>query len=125
MAWTSPDRPVGADWLAVLRGATQRQPKEAQWVAASLPEATGRFAEGAAAFLAGDMLSATRILRGVVAHPEAAPGLAAGARWRRWPDHFVVGHLRMKTRTDTGRGRGVWHSVVGPHGPGGPGVHFG
>lgn len=78
--WTRRDRPVGTDWLAVLRHATQRHPREAQRVAASLPGATGRFAEGAAAFLAGDMLSASRILRGVAAHPDAASTLAAGAR---------------------------------------------
>jgi len=79
-AWLTPDRPVGTDWLAVLRGATQRQPREAQRAAASLPGATGRFAEGAAAFLAGDMETAYRVLRGVAAHPDAAPALAAGAR---------------------------------------------
>ena len=38
-AWMSPDRPGGTDWLAVLRGATQRQPREAQRAAASLPGA--------------------------------------------------------------------------------------
>jgi DNA-binding SARP family transcriptional activator len=80
VAWMSSQRPVGSDWLAVVRGATQRQPREAQRTAAALPGATGRFAEGAAAFLAGDMLAAARILRGVSSHPDASPAMATGAR---------------------------------------------
>ncbi|HEY3811322.1 MAG TPA: BTAD domain-containing putative transcriptional regulator, partial [Acidimicrobiales bacterium] len=79
-AWMSPQRPVGADWLAIVRGATQRQPRAAQRTATALPGATGRFAEGAAAFLAGDMTAAARILRGVSTHPDAAPAMATGAR---------------------------------------------
>ncbi len=79
-AWLSPDRPVGRDWPALLRAATQRQPREAQRAATMLPGASGRFTEGAAAFLAGDMLTASRILRGVSAHPDAAAAMAAGAR---------------------------------------------
>ena len=77
--WVSPERPGGADWSAVLRGATQRQPREALRLAGSLPGPSGRFAEGAAAFLAGEMATAARLLRGVASHPGAAPAMAAGA----------------------------------------------
>ncbi len=80
VGWMSSQRPVGTDWLAVVRGATQRQPRDAQRTASALPGATGRFAEGAAAFLAGDMLAAARILRGVSSHPDAVPAMATGAR---------------------------------------------
>jgi DNA-binding SARP family transcriptional activator len=79
-AWLNPDRATGPDWLAVLRAATQRQPREAQRAASALPGPTGRFAEGAAAFLAGDMLTAVRLLRSVATHPAAVPAMAAGAR---------------------------------------------
>jgi DNA-binding SARP family transcriptional activator len=78
-AWMNPERPAGDDWIAVLRAATQRQPREAQRSASVLLGPAGRFAEGAAAFLAGDMLTAARLLRGVATHPEAAPAMAAGA----------------------------------------------
>ncbi len=77
--WVSPERPGGTDWCAVLRGATQRQPREALRLAGSLPGPSGRFAEGAAAFLAGEMATAARLLRGVASHPGAAPAMAAGA----------------------------------------------
>ena len=85
-AWMGPDAGVGTvagvetNWLLVLRGATQRHPKEAQRAAEALPGASGRFVEGVAAFLSGDMLTASRLLRGVAAHPNAAPLLAAASR---------------------------------------------
>jgi DNA-binding SARP family transcriptional activator len=79
-AWMSPARPVGGDWLALVRLATQRQPREAQRAAAALAGPTGRFAEGAAAFFAGDMLTSSRLLRGVPAHPNASPAMTAGAQ---------------------------------------------
>jgi DNA-binding SARP family transcriptional activator len=78
--WVSPERAVGQEWLELLRSATQRQPREAQRTAAALGGAIGRFAEGAAAFVAGDMRSADRILRGVATRPDAATVLAVGAR---------------------------------------------
>jgi DNA-binding SARP family transcriptional activator len=78
-AWLNPDRAMGSDWLAVLRAATQRQPREAQRAASALPGPTGRFAEGVAAFLAGDMLTGVRLLRSVATHPAAVPAMAAGA----------------------------------------------
>jgi DNA-binding SARP family transcriptional activator len=78
-AWTSRDRPAGADWTAVLRRATQRQPRDALHWAGSLSGPSGRFAEGAAALLAGDMVTAARLLRGVASHPGAAAAMAAGA----------------------------------------------
>ncbi len=80
VAWMSPERASGHEWLDVLRSATQRQPGEAQRSAVTLGGATGRFTEGAAAFLAGDMRTAHRVLRGVATHPDAATVLAAGAR---------------------------------------------
>jgi DNA-binding SARP family transcriptional activator len=79
-AWMSPARPGGRDWLALLRLATQRQPREAQRAAAALSGPTGRLAEGTAAFLAGDMLTSSRLLRGVPAHPNASPAMTAGAQ---------------------------------------------
>jgi DNA-binding SARP family transcriptional activator len=78
-AWMNAERAPGDDWIAVLRAATQRQPREAQQAAAVLLGPSGRFAEGAAAFLAGDMIASARLLRGVATHPEAAPAMAAGA----------------------------------------------
>jgi DNA-binding SARP family transcriptional activator len=79
-AWLTPDRPLGSDWLTLLRGASQRRPLDTQRVAAALPDPSGRFAEGMSAFLAGDMLSASRILRGVANDPDVGQPLAAGAR---------------------------------------------
>ncbi len=79
-AWMTSGRPSGSDWLAVLRRATQRQPREAQRAAEALPGVTGRFAEGAAAFLAGDMGNASRLLSGVATHPDATPALGSGGR---------------------------------------------
>jgi DNA-binding SARP family transcriptional activator len=79
-AWMNAERPAGDDWIALLRGATQRQPREAQRVASLLTGPSGRFAEGVAAFLAGDMLTGARLLRGVAAHPGSASPMAAGAQ---------------------------------------------
>jgi DNA-binding SARP family transcriptional activator len=79
-AWMSPARTGGRDWLSLLRLATQRQPRDAQRAAAALSGPTGRLAEGAAAFLAGDMLTSSRLLRGVPAHPNASPAMTAGAQ---------------------------------------------
>ncbi len=108
-AWMSPARPAGSDslaggdWLGLVRLATQRQPREAQRAAAALAGPTGRFAEGAAAFLAGDMLTSSRLLRGVPAHPNAAPAMTAGAqlmamvaesRCGRVPDDDEIDRLR-------------------------------
>ena len=99
----SPARPGGGNWLGLVRLATQRQPREAQRAAAALAGPTGRFAEGAAAFLAGDMLTSSRLLRGVPAHPNASPAMTAGAqlmaivaesRCGRAPDDDEVDRLR-------------------------------
>jgi DNA-binding SARP family transcriptional activator len=79
-AWMSSMPSVGDDWMSVLRAATQRQPVQAQRAAAVLGGVTGRFTEGASAFLAGDMLSAGRILRSVAIRPDGAPAVTAGAR---------------------------------------------
>ena len=77
--WVDTGRASGSDWVEVIRQATQRHPAEAQRRAAALPGASGRFAEGVAAHLAGDAVTSGRVLRGVAAHPDAAPPMAAGA----------------------------------------------
>ncbi|HEY2301362.1 MAG TPA: winged helix-turn-helix domain-containing protein, partial [Acidimicrobiales bacterium] len=78
-AWLEPDRQPTDDWLGLLRRATQRQPVDAYREAVLLPGVTGRFAEGMAAVLAGDMRTAMRVLRGVASHPEASPAIAASS----------------------------------------------
>jgi serine/threonine-protein kinase PknK len=79
-AWLGPVAMTGVDWLAVIRAATRCQPGAARRAAESLPGATGRFALGATAFLAGDLLGASRLLKGVSAHPAASPVLAVAAQ---------------------------------------------
>jgi DNA-binding SARP family transcriptional activator len=79
LAWVEPDRAPAVDWLGVIRRAGQRQPVEAMRVAASLPGVTGRFAEGAAAFAAGDALSCSKVMRTVSAHPDAPKPVAVAA----------------------------------------------
>jgi DNA-binding SARP family transcriptional activator len=91
-AWMNVERPAGDDWIAVLRAATQRQPQEAQRAANVLPGPSGRFAEGAAAFLAGDMITASRLLRGVASHPGAAPAMATGAHLMAAMSASMGGH---------------------------------
>jgi DNA-binding SARP family transcriptional activator len=78
-SWLEPDRQPTDDWLGLLRRATQRNPVEAYREAALLPGVTGRFAEGMAAVLAGDMRTAMRVLRGVASHPEASQVIAASS----------------------------------------------
>lgn len=78
--WLSGDLAIGADWLSVLRGATQRDPAAARRRAAALPGAAGRFSEGMSALLSGDVWIAARILRGVAAHADATSAMAAGAQ---------------------------------------------
>jgi DNA-binding SARP family transcriptional activator len=78
-SWLEPDRQPTDDWLGLLRRATQRHPVEAYRQAVLLPGVTGRFAEGMAAVLAGDMRTAMRVLRGVASHPEASPAIAASS----------------------------------------------
>jgi DNA-binding SARP family transcriptional activator len=79
LPWTEPDRRSGDDWTGVIRQATRRQPLAAQAAAARLDGVAARFAEGCAAFLAGDMLTAHRVLRAVSNHPDAGSPLSAGA----------------------------------------------
>jgi DNA-binding SARP family transcriptional activator len=79
VCWADPDRPLDSSWVSLVRRATRRQPQEAYRRAAGLPGVSGRFAEGMAAFLAGDLRTATRLLRGVADHPEASTVMAAGA----------------------------------------------
>jgi DNA-binding SARP family transcriptional activator len=79
LAWIEPDRSPQADWLGAIRRATQRQPLDAARTAASLPGVTGRFAEGAAAFVAGDAARCSRVMRSVSAHPEASKAVAVAA----------------------------------------------
>lgn len=77
--WTDRARPVRSDWVGLIRSASQRQPLQAQRRAASLPGVTGRFAEGCAAFLAGDHSSCSRLMRAVAHHPDAPRPMTAGA----------------------------------------------
>ncbi len=78
LAWAEADRPAGTDWIGEVRRATQRHPQETRRRAALLPGPTGRFAEGCAAFVAGDAQTAARIMRNVSAHPDV-PGAVATA----------------------------------------------
>jgi DNA-binding SARP family transcriptional activator len=78
--WCEPSHPPGSDWVGVIRQATMRDPSRARRLARELPGLSGRFAEGVVALIAGDMLDARRIFRGVTIHPEAAPAFSAGAR---------------------------------------------
>jgi DNA-binding SARP family transcriptional activator len=78
-SWLEPDRQPTDDWLGLLRRATQRHPIEVYREAVLLPGVTGRFVEGMAAVLAGDMRTAMRVLRGVASHPEASPVIAASS----------------------------------------------
>ncbi|MGH9115134.1 MAG: hypothetical protein ACRDWW_04820, partial [Acidimicrobiales bacterium] len=79
-AWASTERATGLDWSSLVRASTQRDPREAQRRAAALPGPAGRLAEGLAAFMGGDMLTAARVLRSAATHPGAAPAMAALAR---------------------------------------------
>ena len=79
LMWAEPDRPASADWIGVIRRATQRQPVDAQRRAGVLEGVTGRFAEGAAAFIAGDAATCARTMRSVAAQPDAPPPVVVGA----------------------------------------------
>ena len=79
LIWAEPDRPAPPDWTGVIRRATQRQPIDSQRRAGVLEGVTGRFAEGAAAFIAGDAATCARTMRSVAAQPEAPPTVLAGA----------------------------------------------
>ncbi|HMC39729.1 MAG TPA: hypothetical protein VKI19_08715, partial [Acidimicrobiales bacterium] len=103
LLWAEPDRASQADWIGVVRRATQRQPQEAQRRAAELPGATGRFAEGVAAFIAGDGGSCTRAMRSVGADPDVPAPVVIGATFLsavagvlqgRPPATEAVGRLR-------------------------------
>ena len=80
LSWLEPDGFISDDWVGTARRATQRQPLDAYRQAAALPGPSGRFAEGIAAFMAGDVRNTTRVMRAVSLHPDAAPALAGGAR---------------------------------------------
>lgn len=79
LAWVEPDRAPAVDWLGVIRRAGQRQPAEAARTAAALPGITGRFAEGAAAFVAGDAVSCSKVMRTVSAHPDTPKPVVVAA----------------------------------------------
>jgi DNA-binding SARP family transcriptional activator len=78
--WAGGGATATADWLGLVRRATQDQPKSAKCAACSLPGPTGRFAQGVAAFLSGDMLVASSVLHHVVVRPDTPPTLATGSR---------------------------------------------
>ncbi|MDE3203547.1 MAG: winged helix-turn-helix domain-containing protein [Acidobacteriota bacterium] len=79
LAWVEPDRPAGGDWSGVLRRATQHHPLQGCQTAAVLPGPTGRFAEGCAALIAGEVQVAARTLRSVSADPDAPSAVAVAA----------------------------------------------
>ena len=79
LMWAEPDRPASPDWIGVIRRATQRQPVDSQRRAGVLEGVTGRFAEGAAAFIAGDAATCARTMRSVAAQPDAPPSVVVGA----------------------------------------------
>jgi DNA-binding SARP family transcriptional activator len=79
LTWAEPDRPAPPDWVGVIRRATQRQPNDSQRRAGVLEGVTGRFAEGAAAFISGDAATCARTMRSVAAQPEAPPTVVVGA----------------------------------------------
>ena len=79
LSWAEPDRPAQPDWVGVIRRATQRQPVDSQRRAGVLEGLTGRFAEGPAAFIAGDAATCARTMRSVAAQPDAPPTVVVGA----------------------------------------------
>ena len=90
LSWLEPGGFISDDWVGTARRATQRQPLEAYRQAAVLPGPSGRFAEGIAAFMAGDVRNTTRVMRAVsltpTPHPPWRPGLGSSPRsaprWR-------------------------------------------
>lgn len=100
MAWAEPDRTPQPDWIGLIRRATQRHPAEARRLAAAQAGVTGRFAEGLCAFLAGDVLACSRIMRSVAGHPDA-PGVV------------VVGGVFLSATCGALLGRPLSPEVVG------------
>lgn len=82
LAWASADRVaqgMSEDWSILLRIATQRDPAGVRLAAASLPGPQGRFVEGLAALMSGDVVVAGRILASVSTHPDAPQWMVAAA----------------------------------------------
>ena len=79
LIWAEPDRVASPDWAGVIRRATQRQPVDAQRRAGVLEGLTGRFAEGTAAFIAGDAATCARTMRSVAVQPDAPSTVVVGA----------------------------------------------
>ena len=106
MIWRSRDRVEvvdSSDWVVLLRAATQRNPSAVERRGAQLGGVRGRFVEGLAALMAGEVKVAERVLRGVGAHPDAPAWMAAAAHLGamaatayggRNPDHQAVERLR-------------------------------
>lgn len=98
--WSDPSRPQRSDWVGMIRAATQRQPAQVQRQAAALPGVAGRFAEGCAAFLAGDHPECVRLMRGVSQHPDAPRPMAAGAAILGAVAGEAAGHRPSREETD-------------------------
>ena len=106
MIWQSRDRVEvvdTSDWVVLLRAATQRNPSAIQRRGAQLGGVRGRFVEGMAALMAGEVKVAERVLRGVGLHPDAPAWMAAAAHLGAVgaaayagssPDHQAVERLR-------------------------------
>ena len=78
--WLNPGPTPGADWLHLLRAATQHDPLGVAREASRLPGATGRFTAGVAAFLAGHLDEARYGLAAASDLPDLPPILGVVAR---------------------------------------------
>ena len=76
---TRPTTSGAADWVVVLRRATQRDPLGAMRDAAVLPGTSGRFAEAVCACLAGRFVEGRRLLADVADNPDATQALVVAA----------------------------------------------
>ncbi|HEX9969612.1 MAG TPA: hypothetical protein VGB03_05695, partial [Acidimicrobiales bacterium] len=79
--WIDPRPTTGAagDWITALRRATQRDPLAAMRQLTGMPGVAARFAEAAAASLAGRFVEARRMFADVAASPDAGHALSVGA----------------------------------------------
>ncbi len=75
--WLPDADPVAHTWQAVVRTATQRNPRALLPAALDLPGADGRLAAGVVALLAGDLGPAADLLRQAATHPDADFGTVA------------------------------------------------
>src|SRR5205814_949200 len=78
--WLDPSPLVRPDWMGLLRAATLRQPLNAADQASNLPGARGRFVEGVAHLLAGQINRAHELLATAAAMSDAPVVVAVLAR---------------------------------------------